>query len=95
VPLLYSCNSNQSSNKESKQESRAQLYYGGDIITMEGDNATYAEALVIKDGKIVYVGKKSDAEQEAGNEAELIDLMGKTLVPGFIDGYAHFFGFGA
>jgi predicted amidohydrolase YtcJ len=95
VPLLYSCNSNQSSNKESKQESRAQLYYGGDIITMEGDSATYAEALVVIDGKIVYVGKKSDAEQEAGNEAELIDLMGKTLVPGFIDGHAHFFGFGA
>jgi hypothetical protein len=29
------------------------IYFGGEIITMEGDSARYAEAVVVKDGKII------------------------------------------
>ena len=32
--------------------------HGGDILTMEGDDAAYAEALVIEDGTIVFVGTR-------------------------------------
>jgi predicted amidohydrolase YtcJ len=71
------------------------IYYGGDIITMEGDSASYAEAMAVQDGKIVFVGSKADAEKMKGDSTKMNDLQGKTLVPGFMDGHAHFTGFGA
>ncbi len=71
------------------------IYYGGDIITMEGDSATYPEAIAVKAGKIVFVGNKADADKMLGDSTVMNDLKGKTLLPGFIDGHAHFFGFGS
>lgn len=71
------------------------IYYGGDVITMEGDSAVYAEAVLVKDGKIIFVGSKADAENMKGDSTKMNDLQGKTLVPGFVDGHAHFTGFGA
>ncbi len=62
---------------------------------MEGDSAVYAEAVAVKEGKIILVGTKSEAELLKGDSTNMIDLDGKTLVPGFIDGHAHFHGFGA
>lgn len=73
---------------------QATVYYGGDIITMEGESPEYAEALVERDGKIEYVGASSEAMTVAGPGHKMVDLAGKTLLPGFIDGHAHFGGFG-
>ena len=42
------------------------MYYNGDIITMEGDSAQYAEAVVVQDGKILFVGLKAEAMKLAG-----------------------------
>ncbi|MFM2364239.1 MAG: hypothetical protein RLZZ316_3141 [Bacteroidota bacterium] len=67
------------------------IYFGGDIITMETDSAVYAEAVAIKDGKIIYVGTKAEAEKLKGDSTVMSDLMGKTLLPGFIDGHGHLF----
>lgn len=71
------------------------IYYGGDIITMEGDSAQYAEAVAVKNGKILFAGSRSAAEEWKGDSTLMDDLDGKTLVPGFIDGHAHFFQFGS
>ena len=71
------------------------IYYGGDIVTMEGDNANYAEAVAVKDGKIVFVGSKAEAEKMQGDSTLMNDLQGKAMFPGFIDGHAHFAGFPA
>ncbi|MFC5626038.1 amidohydrolase [Algoriphagus winogradskyi] len=71
------------------------IYVGGDIITMEGDEPAYAEALVEKEGEILFVGTINKAKEIAGEDHQLKNLEGKTLVPGFIDGHAHFGGFGA
>lgn len=71
------------------------IYYGGDIITMEGDSPQYVEAVAVKDGKILFAGSKDDAMKFEGSETNLADLKGKTLLPGFIDGHCHFSGFGA
>ncbi len=68
----------------------ANVYYGGSIITMAGDTLQYAEALVIKDGKIVFVGDAGEAMKAAGAGHQMIDLKGKTLLPGFIDPHSHF-----
>jgi predicted amidohydrolase YtcJ len=66
------------------------IYFGGDILTMEGDSANYAQALAVKDGKILFVGTKAEAEKFKGDKTEMKDLEGKTLLPGFIDPHSHF-----
>lgn len=66
------------------------IYFGGDIITMEGNEAQYAEAVAVKGGKILFVGSKSEADKFQGNSTEMKDLEGKTLLPGFIDPHSHF-----
>lgn len=96
--LLASCGSSgskdQVNNDSTAGSTSATMYYGGDIITMEGDSAQYAEALVEKDGKILFVGAKDEAMKQAGEGHQMVDLKGQTLVPGFFDGHAHFFQFG-
>jgi predicted amidohydrolase YtcJ len=72
----------------------ASMYYNGDILTMEGDSATYAEALVVKDGKILFVGPKEEAMKVAGEGHTMMDLNGQTLLPGFIDAHGHVFASG-
>ncbi len=91
ILLLISC------KQELKNESTntAVVYSGGDIITMVGETPQYAEALVIKDGKIDFVGSSDKAMAIAGVGHKMVDLKGKTLLPGFIDGHAHFASFSA
>lgn len=67
---------------------KKQLYFNGDIITMNDAQPT-AEALLVSDGKILAVGDYVEVERIADG-AELIDLKGKALLPGFIDGHSHF-----
>ena len=71
------------------------IYSGGDIIAMEGDSPVYVEALAIKEGNILFVGSKADAEKVKSTTTKMNDLQGKTLVPGLFDGHSHFVGFGA
>ncbi|MEB3193762.1 MAG: amidohydrolase [Cyanobacteriota bacterium] len=72
----------------------ATLYSGGDILTMAGPQPAYAEALVEKGGRIVYVGDLAGAKKVAGGGAKTVDLAGRTLLPGFIDTHGHFIYFG-
>lgn len=65
------------------------IYHGGDIVTVDDKNPT-AEAVAVAGGKIVAVGKKDDVLKLKGEKTKLIDLKGKTLVPGFLDGHSHF-----
>ncbi|MFK7923226.1 MAG: amidohydrolase [Bacteroidia bacterium] len=53
-----------------------------------------AEAVAVKDGKIVFVGTEADIEPWIEAETEVIDLGGKTMIPGFIESHAHFLGIG-
>ncbi len=62
---------------------------GGPIVTMEGDQPATAEAIVVDDGRIIFVGSKVEALRQQGEGTVLKDLAGKTLMPGFIDGHAH------
>ena len=72
----------------------ATLYRGGNILTMAGPKPGYAEALVEKDGKILYVGPLAGAIKAAGAGARRVNLAGRTLLPGFIDAHGHFLHFG-
>jgi predicted amidohydrolase YtcJ len=93
---IFSCNNSTDKKKDSREKegsdpgSAAVMYYGGDIITMEGDSVQYADAIVVKDGKIVFVGSKDEAMNAAGDDHQMVDLQGKTLLPGFMDAHSHY-----
>jgi predicted amidohydrolase YtcJ len=70
------------------------VYVGGDILTMRGPAVEYAESLAVKDGTILFVGPRADGEKLAGPTTKVVDLGGKTLLPGFIDTHGHFVYFG-
>lgn len=91
IVLLFSCGSQKSNDKS---EQGAIMYYNGDIITMESDSVQYAEAVVVQDSKIFFVGSKEDAMKLAGKGHQMVDLQGKTLIPGFIDAHGHMVYFG-
>jgi predicted amidohydrolase YtcJ len=67
----------------------AVIYHNGDIVTVDDRNPT-AEAVAVQGGKIVAVGKKDEVFKRQGDGAKVIDLHGKTLAPGFVDGHSHF-----
>lgn len=68
------------------------IYYNGTIITMN-DEQKEAEAVATKDGNIVYVGSMSGLENGGfkGKKTTMIDLEGKTMLPGFVDPHSHTF----
>jgi predicted amidohydrolase YtcJ len=66
------------------------IYVGGPIVTIN-DAQPNAEALAVKDGKILAVGSRADLEKaHKGSATQVVDLAGKTLMPGFIDGHSHY-----
>lgn len=67
----------------------ATVYFGGDILTMAGEQPQYVEALAVRDGRIIATGSKADVIKAAGGQSQQIDLAGKTLLPGFIDAHSH------
>ena len=101
VVLLTSCKEAKENTTETlKQTAVAEayklqqtLYYGGDIITMAGEKPTYVEAVVQREGKIIFTGSKADAFARFEGKVARVDLQGKTMLPGFIDAHAHFSNF--
>ncbi len=86
--ILASC-SQQQKSEDKKDPNAAVMYYNGDILTMEGDEPKYVESVVVKEGKILFAGDKSEAMKQAGKGHIMVDLKGKTMLPGFIDGHSH------
>ena len=68
------------------------LVYDATIYTVDS-SFSVAEAMAIKDGKIVEVGKKADLQNKY-DAAKKLDAQGKFIYPGFIDAHAHFVGYG-
>jgi hypothetical protein len=66
------------------------VYVNGDVLTIDESNSV-AEALAVRDGKILAVGGRDEVMKAAGAEAEVRDLDGKTLMPGFFDAHSHIF----
>ena len=71
---------------------KTQLFYHGDIITMDEENES-PEAMFIRNGIIEKIGTLSEVEQLVEKETKIIDLQGKTLMPGFIDSHSHIVAF--
>ncbi|MFT4712222.1 MAG: putative amidohydrolase YtcJ [Candidatus Azotimanducaceae bacterium] len=69
------------------------IYIDGKIITIN-DVQPLAEAIAIKDGLILAVGHSADILKYKGAETKVVELAGKTVVPGFVDAHSHFAGVG-
>ena len=65
------------------------IFHNGIILTMEKEGAK-AEAVAVKDGKILAVGTEKEIMKYRGDSTMLTDLGGKTMVPGFVDPHSHF-----
>ena len=91
IIILFSCNQ----GEKNETKNNAKVFFGGDILTMSGDTPEYVEAAVIQNGKIIFTGAANGAMKVAGIGHQMINLNGKTLLPGFIDGHAHFSNFAA
>ena len=63
------------------------------VLTMDPSHPK-AEALAIKDGKILAVGSKADIEVLAGPKTRIISARNATVLPGFIESHMHLFGGG-
>ncbi|MEQ1586372.1 MAG: amidohydrolase family protein, partial [Cyclobacteriaceae bacterium] len=66
---------------------------GGTIYTVEDGNPI-VEAVAVHGDKIVFAGALKDVSKFEGENTQIIDLQGKTMTPGFIEGHGHFFGVG-
>lgn len=69
------------------------VYKNGTIYTVDA-GFTQAEAVATTGNRIVFVGSNADADGWIGDKTRVIDLQGKTMVPGFIDSHYHFMGVG-
>ena len=65
------------------------IYTGGAIITID-DARPDAEAVAVKDGKILAAGARDEIENShQGENTRIIDLAGNTMLPGFVDSHSH------
>jgi predicted amidohydrolase YtcJ len=70
------------------------IYFGGPIVTVD-DRQPRAEAVAVKDGRIAAVGSRRAVEDaQKGAATRMVDLAGRTMIPGFIDAHGHMWGAG-
>lgn len=80
---LYACTGKQKADL---------LIYNTTIYTVD-DSFRIAEAMLVKDGKVLATGSREELEEKY-DAAEKTDAGGKYIYPGFIDAHAHFVGYG-
>jgi predicted amidohydrolase YtcJ len=64
------------------------VLYNGKVATADAD-FTLTQAVAVRDGKVLKVGKDAEILPLAGPQTRKIDLQGKTLIPGIIDTHTH------
>ena len=64
------------------------IYFNGRIATLDATGTT-VEAVAVTDGKFSAVGTSDAMKKLAGPATQMIDLSGKSVVPGLIDGHTH------
>lgn len=90
VVMMSGCTTSPSGTASNTQQQaqNALLVYGGPILTMQGMQPSYVDAMIIQDGKIRYTGPLSEAEKLAP-QAKRLNLNNNTVIPGIIDAHSH------
>lgn len=87
--LLSGC----ASDGASTSDAADLILVGGTVITMDAE-VPEAEGIAVRDGRILAVGSREAMEALAGPRTEIIELDGRVVGPGFIEGHGHFLGLG-
>ena len=66
-----------------------QVFINGNVLTMDADNRI-VEAVSVRGDRIEKLGRSEELLAEAEDDTQVIDLRGRTLLPGFIDAHGHF-----
>ena len=74
--------------RESFRQAATMVLKNGNIITMS-DERKVAKAVAIKNNVIIYVGSNDEVNRYVGKNTQVVDLKGKTVLPGFIDTHIH------
>lgn len=69
------------------------IFKNGNIYTVN-DRQPHAEAIAVKNGKIIYVGSNRLVKRFQTSTTRVVDLQGNTVVPGFTDSHYHLIGVG-
>ncbi|MGI9249552.1 MAG: amidohydrolase [Woeseiaceae bacterium] len=85
VLVLIGCGS---SPKEEIDVAADRVFLNGAIYTVD-DDRSWAEAVAIKDSKIIYVGDNEVVGRHVGTTTEVVDLAGQMMLPGFHDSHIH------
>ncbi len=75
------------------QDYATMIIHGGIIYTVDSTQTT-VEAVAVKNNTILFAGSMAEAESFKNDQTELLDLEGKTMTPGLIEGHGHFMGLG-
>jgi predicted amidohydrolase YtcJ len=67
---------------------------GGRVVTLD-DARPEGQALAVRDGRIVAAGSDEEIAELVGSRTETIELEGRLVIPGFIEGHGHFTGLGS
>lgn len=71
------------------QKAKPNLVFKNGVIYTGDQKHLWAETIAVADDQIVFVGSFADIEEDFSPEAEIIDLNGKLVLPGFIDAHSH------
>jgi predicted amidohydrolase YtcJ len=64
------------------------VYFNAKIVTLDAADSV-VEAVAVKDGKVLKVGTAEEIRKLAGQPTRMVDLGGRTVVPGLIDAHCH------
>lgn len=78
---------------DAAEETADLLLYNGNIYTVD-EHQPHATAVVVKGDRIIFVGSDADAGKWRSEKTRVIDLGGKTVLPGLTDSHCHIFGIG-
>lgn len=65
------------------------VYKNGNILTVD-KNGSIVDAIAVRAGKILSVDSERKINELIGSDTKIIDLGGKTMIPGFYDAHSHF-----
>ena len=89
VTLLSACNeSPKPASTADVAQPADRVFINGPVYTVDADRS-WAEAVAIRDGKIVFVGSDDAVSTFVGENTEVTDLNGRLLLPGFHDSHLH------
>lgn len=86
VLALFGCASPSTSGADT-------VYLNGKVITVD-KTFTMAQAVAVKDGRFIAVGTTEDVRRFATSNTRVVDLQGRTVIPGLMDSHSHMIGAG-